>query len=133
MYILPDLSYFSDSAVTTNRSIFMALLRFFKVPKHQRYEYKPRYWDQQKEELQERMDRVKRIQGDGADAMKARISSGLKRGYRGDQRLRKQRAMRSNMLLIGVIAVLVLLSYMALTIYLPGIVESIESSGVSTD
>ena len=107
----------------------MALLRFFRVPKHQRYEYKPRYWDPKKEELQERLDRVNRIQGEGTDAMKARISSGLKRGYKGDQRLRKQRVMRSNLILIGVIAALVLLSYMFLTVYLPGIVESIESSG----
>ena len=107
----------------------MALLRFFKTPKHQRYEYKPRYWDPQKEELQERLERVKQIQGEGSEAMKARISSGLKRGYRGDERLRKQRVMRSNLVLIGVIAVLCVLSYLVLTIYLPGIVEAVEGSG----
>lgn len=106
----------------------MALLRFFRVPKHQRYEYKPRYWDPQKEELQERLDRINQIQGEGTEAMKARISSGLKRGYRGDQRLRKQRAMRSNLILIGVIVLLVLLAYAMLTIYLPGLVESIEGA-----
>lgn len=110
----------------------MALLRFFRVPKHQRYEYKPRYWDPQKEELEERLERIKQIQGEGTDAMKARISSGLKRGYRGDQRLRQQRAMRSNLLLIGVIVVLLLISYALLTIYLPGLVEAIESGDSSS-
>jgi len=72
---------------------------------------------------------VKQIQGEGTEAMKARISSGLKRGYRGDERLRKQRVMRSNLVLIGVIAVLCVLSYLVLTIYLPEIVEAVEGSG----
>lgn len=111
----------------------MALLRFFRVPKHQRYEYKPRYWDPRKEELQERLEQVKQIQGEGTEAMKARISSGLKRGYRGDQRLRKQRAMRSNLILVGVVVVLLLLAYVMLTIYLPGLVEAIEGSSGSVN
>lgn len=111
----------------------MALLRFFRVPKHQRYEYKPRYWDPEKEELQERLERVKQIQGEGTEAMKARISSGLKRGYRGDQRLRKQRAMRSNLILIGVIVALLVLAYAMLTIYLPELVNAIEGPSESVN
>jgi hypothetical protein len=51
----------------------MALLRFFRVPKHQQYDYKPRFWDPKKEELQERLDRIEKIQG--GDPMRLRPAS----------------------------------------------------------
>ena len=105
----------------------MALLRFFKVPRHQQYEYKPRYWDPRKEELEERLKRIEDLKGSDTEATKARISSGLRRGYRGDTRERKRQVMRSNMILLGIVIVLLILSYMFIVVYLPEIVNALES------
>ena len=107
----------------------MAMLRFFRMPKHQQYEYKPRYWDPKKEELQERLKRAEDRKGNSAEAVKSRIAGGFKRGYASDMRLRKKQVMRSNAILLGIIVALVLLSILFLTVYLPKIVETIDSSG----
>ena len=101
----------------------MAFLRFTKIPKHQQYEYKPRFWDPKEEELKERLERVENMKKGDPEAIKARLSGGFRRGYEQGRnvRFRKQQAMRSNLVLLGVIVVLLLLSYMFLTVYLPGI------------
>ncbi len=109
----------------------MALLRFFKRPKHQQYEYKPRFWDPKKEELAERLKQIEDMQGDGAEALKARLSSGLRRGYAKDQSIRKTQGMRSNMMLLIIIVALVLVSYLVLTVYLPKMVEMMDASGAA--
>ncbi len=107
----------------------MALIRFNKLPKHQRYEYRPRYWNPEKEELEDRIRAAEERKGGGKDAMKARISSGLRRGYQKDKRAQKQQVLRSNIILLAVIAFLAILSYLFLTIYLPKIVNAVESTG----
>jgi hypothetical protein len=58
----------------------MALRRFIKLPKHQQYQYKPRYWDPEKDELKERLDRIEALKKGDTEGMKARIASGMKRG-----------------------------------------------------
>ena len=106
----------------------MALLRFFKTPKHQQFEYKPRYWDPNKEELQKRLDLIRKT-GDGdPEAMKTRISAGLRRQYGSDSKFRSKQNFRSNILLVAVIVVLILLSIAFLSIYLPQIVDMIENN-----
>ena len=107
----------------------MALLRFFKRPKHQQYEYKPRYWDPKKEELEERLKQIEDMQGNDTEAVKARLSSGLRRGYVKDQSIRKTQVMRSNMMLLIIIVALVLVSYLVLTVYLPKMVQMMDASG----
>ena len=107
----------------------MALLRFFKRPKHQQYEYKPRYWDPKKEELEERLKQIEEMQGNDAEAVKARLSSGLRRGYVKDQSIRETQVMRSNMMLLIIIVALVLVSYLVLTVYLPKMVQMMDASG----
>ena len=106
----------------------MALLRFFKVPKHQQYEYKPRYWDPRKEELEDRLKRIDKIKGRDAEAVKARLSGGFRRGFEatGVKRSRRGQVMRSNLILVGIIVILLLLSYLLLTVYLPEVVDFIE-------
>ncbi len=107
----------------------MAFFRFTKLPKHRQYEYTPRYWNPEKEELEERLKRIEeRKQGD-KDAMKSRISSGFRRGYIGGRSLRGKQARRSNAILLGIVVLLIFFTYFALTEYLPGLVESMESGG----
>ncbi|MCB0571486.1 MAG: hypothetical protein KDC66_17065 [Phaeodactylibacter sp.] len=106
----------------------MALLRLFKLPKNQRYEYKPRYWDPNKEELQKRLKEVEERKGNSVDAVRARLSSsGFRHGFSADNRLRQRQVLRSNLILVGIVVLLILLAYVFLAYYLPRIVESLES------
>ena len=106
----------------------MAGFRFFRVPKHQQFDYKPRYWDPRKEELQERLKYLESLQEDGVEGMKARISGGLRRGggYLADNRVRQRQVMRSNLILIGVIIALLILCYLMLMVYLPQIEQMLQ-------
>ncbi len=107
----------------------MALRKFIKLPKHQQYQYKPRFWDPEKEKLNERLQKIEDLKGGGKDGMKARITSGLKRGYLADSRLRNKALTRSNLLLLAIVIGLLALCYTFLTVYLPEIVEQIEGGG----
>lgn len=110
----------------------MALLKFFKVPKHQQFEYKTRYWDPKKEELEERLRRVEERKNNSVEATKARISSSFRRkghyGYANSD-FRRRQARRSNLVLLGIVIVLIALSYMFLVVYLPRIVQMVEGNG----
>ncbi|MEN0005267.1 MAG: hypothetical protein AAF798_14030 [Bacteroidota bacterium] len=108
----------------------MALLRFFRVPKHQQYDYKPRYWDPKKEELKERLAQIEQLKNNDAEAAKARISSGFRRGYQANNVSRKGQVLRSNLVLLAIVGILVVFTYMFLTVYLPEIVNMVESKGV---
>lgn len=105
----------------------MAMRNFLKLPKHQQYHYRPRYWDPEKEEIRERLKQIDELKEQGADGMKARISSGFKRGYLADNRLRKRQMMRSNMLLLAIVVFLLMVAYIFLNVYLPRIVNAIET------
>ncbi|MEL7118857.1 MAG: hypothetical protein AAFO07_05435 [Bacteroidota bacterium] len=104
----------------------MALLKFFKVPKHQRFDYKPRYWDREKEEREERMSRLEKLKESGVDASKARIAGSFRKSYKSDGRGRKGQVMRSNLMLFGVILILLLITVMMMREYMPQIVDFIE-------
>ncbi len=104
------------------------MLKFFKIPKHQQFEYKTRYWDPQKEELQERLKKIEERKTNSVEATKARISSGFRnKGYHHtDSSFRRRQTSRSNLILLAVVVILILLSYMFLTVYLPRIVQMVE-------
>ena len=59
---------------------------------------------------------------------KARLSGGFRRGYQqgGNARFRKQQAKRSNLILLVVIGVLLFLTYMFISVYLPEIAASLS-------
>ncbi|MCB0585413.1 MAG: hypothetical protein KDD06_08830 [Phaeodactylibacter sp.] len=107
----------------------MAVLKFFKLPKHQQYQYKPRFWDPKKEELEERLKQIDAMKQGDAEAIKARLSANFRKGYSKDTSFRKRQVMRSNIILLGVLAMLVILSYLFITVYLPKIASSVGSGG----
>lgn len=98
---------------------------FFKKQKYQRFEYKPRYWDPNKEDLE---SRVKAAQGEpdnDPESMKRRISNNLRRSYKATNRSAHTSSKRSTIMLILIIGALVALSYYILTVYLPLIEQSL--------
>lgn len=105
----------------------MAILKFFKVPKHQRYDYKPRFWDPKKEDLKNRLDSIDATKNGNIDGAKNRISGSFRKGYTQNYAARKSQVFRSNMILLGIIAMLLVISYLFITKYLPKIVEVLEN------
>ena len=108
----------------------MALLRFFRVPKNQKFDYKPRYWDPKKEALQEKLSRYKEENKGDTEAVKRRLQKGFggrkSIGFKESREIRKKELARSNRILLMTIIVLGLLAYMLFEIYLDDIVKFME-------
>jgi len=100
-------------------------LKFFKIPKHQRFDYKPRFWDADKEDLEKRMKASGNSKETDAEAMKARISSRLRSrgGYHPGKRDQSKQLFRSNMILLASVVILVILSFIIIQVYLPKILQ----------
>ena len=93
--------------------------KLFKVPQHQKFDYKPMYYDPKKEELQERLRGLRELQQEGIEGTKARIAGGLRGSHLADQTYRRQQVRRSNFIWIGVVIMLIVLAYLLLDVYLP--------------
>ena len=110
----------------------MALLNFFKPPKHQKYNYIPRYWNPKKDDLNDRLEMYKGKDGkNDVEAVKSRLAKGFTRGagsgsFQIKAEMRAAETKRSNRLLVGVIVFLLFLTYLAFKIYVPSIVEALE-------
>lgn len=104
----------------------MALFSFFNTSKNQRYEYHPRFWDPEKEQKKQRLEHLENIKNTDPDQVKSRLTGSFRRGYVSDAELRTREVNKSNRNLVIIILVLLALSYIFLTIYLPEIVASVE-------
>jgi len=105
---------------------FKLPLRIFSTPRHQRFEYKPRYWDPDKEERRKRLEHVELLKERGnVESMKARISSGLKRGGRRDATYRAKMVKQANIRLFVVLVSVILISLVLIWIFLPGLISAI--------
>lgn len=86
-------------------------LSFFRTPKPRRYNYIPQHFDPKKEELTKRK-RALEGQNEDEDAVRYRISSGLKNKYQHEPRkARSGQIRKSNMILIGAIIGLIIMGY----------------------
>lgn len=103
----------------------MALFSFFKTPKHQKFKYVPRYYDPQKERLQEILNHAKGEGSSDVDLMKSRISRNFQNRTGGTSQ-RSSINRRSNILLIAIIVTLFAFTYLLLTVYLPRFLQQIE-------
>lgn len=103
----------------------MAFFSFSKRIKNRQFDYIPRYYDPDKEELEKRLKLYNR-QGDDVDLAKERIRGGFSRNYRQAGDYAKKQKRRSNRILLMTLAVLVLLTLILLTQYLPKIVATFE-------
>ncbi len=99
----------------------MGLFSFFKPTKPVGFEYKPRFYDEKKEEKMERRKAAEGLAGDDPEAMKARIQRNLKRQSTnlGAKNFRQQQVSKSNMRLLLVIAALLAVLFLAIEVYLP--------------
>jgi len=87
---------------------------FGKRPKHKKFGYVPRFYDEERERLQQHVDQYK---GDvsNQDKVKQRISSGLRQRYVGNEDYRKSNVKKSNLRILYILGILIFVSYMILT------------------
>ena len=104
----------------------MALFGIFKRPKHRSFDFIPRYYDKDKEELENRLKKFDPLQKDDPELIKQRIRSGFRSRSKVDGSYRKSSVRKSNMILLATIFVLLLMSYFFLTNYLPKILEAFD-------
>lgn len=97
----------------------------FRTPTPQKFEYNPRFWDPRKEELEERLAELDKLRENDVESSKARISKGLRQGFRMDEKARSKYVRRSNFRLLMIIAALLILSLAFIYVYLPRIMESL--------
>ena len=92
------------------------------------FDYRPRFYDEKKEEFKQRLKKAEELAGDDPDALKARIRRSLQRksGYLADRQFRQKQLLKSNLLLLAIVAVLIVLTFVAIEIYLPRIVQLFE-------
>ena len=104
----------------------MAGMNPFKVPKNQRYRYILRYWEPDKEELEERIRQASSATSDDPGDMKARIARGFQRraSYRGVSTSHIKR--KSNLILLAIIIGLIYISYILIVKYLPQIEKALQ-------
>lgn len=103
----------------------MGLFQFGKKIKHRRFDYMPRYYDPDKEELQRRLSRYNQNATD-VDLSKERIRGGLRRKYRVSNDYSQNIRNRSNKILLFTIAALLLVTFYFINEYLPLIIASFE-------
>lgn len=101
----------------------------FRTPKHRKYDYIPRYYDPEKEEREERIRKAELMADDSIEGMKSRISSKMKYGGSGMKEYeshRKKALRRSNFTLLAIIIILIFAAFIAMEIYLPSLMKSLE-------
>ncbi len=101
----------------------------FKIPKNRKYEYMPRYYDAEKAELAERLEKAELLAEDSIEGAKARIAHKLSSrsgNGRAFEPQRRKAIMRSNLMLVGIIIGLLLISFFLWDMYTPEILEFLE-------
>ena len=78
----------------------MGIPRFFKVPKHRQFEYKPIYYDEQKEQLQERIKNIEKEYGvnNGEEQIRTMTKGSFSHYY--DRKKKTQRYSTTRLILI---------------------------------
>ncbi len=106
----------------------MSLFGFFKPEKPVGFTYRPRFYDEKKDDFQQRLKDAMEVGGDDPEVLKSRIRRKLRRksSYLSDKNYRQKRMVRSNMLLLLVIVVLIVVTYAVLELYLPTIIKYFE-------
>lgn len=86
--------------------------------------YKPRYYDEEKEEREARIRERRADASTNPDAAKARIARTFREKRGGQNQALKGAAMRSNMILLAIVIALCAFIYIFLQNHLPTLVES---------
>lgn len=104
----------------------MGFFSYGKRVKNQRFEYVPRFYDPEKEKLQERLDM--NTDASSPELSKLRIQDGFRRRSRGSKELKQKMTLQANIRLFLVIFALCAIVYLILqSDAILQIIESLET------
>lgn len=103
----------------------MSFFQFGKKIQHRSFDYIPRFYDPDKEELENRVNRYNRS-ATNTEISKERIRGGLRRKYRVSNEYSQAVRNRSNKILLFTIVILLLITFFFISEYLPRIIASFE-------
>jgi len=87
-------------------------LRLFHTPKNKQFNFKPRYYDEQKEDLENRINQIKKEMDYSERQINEKAyATNIKGRIRGNIRKSRQANKNSNFRLVIIIAILFLLAY----------------------
>lgn len=107
----------------------MARFSIFRTPKAKKFEYLPRYWDPEKEELEARLSRFKGKAHEDKEIIKTRISSGFRAKYSPEMRSRSRAIRQSNTIRMAIFVILLLIAVIYLSEKIPKFVQLFDGSG----
>ena len=86
---------------------------FGKRLKPRQFDYIPRFYDEQKEDLEKR---ISKFEGETSseEKVKARIKAGMRQNFHGNATFRSQQTRQSNLRLVYIIGILCLITYFVL-------------------
>ncbi len=98
--------------------------KMFKPPNsNQRYEYIPRFYDPDKEALEERLAMKERARAGDKVAIKAQIRTSMRRER--DRKVSSKYVAKSNITIMAIFAILLVGAIVLLNVYLPAFLEVI--------
>lgn len=106
----------------------MALFNFLKTEKPVGFTYRPRFYTEEKTELEKKLKEAREMRGGDPEKIKERIRRDLRRkgGHRRDRASRQKQMVKSNIRLFLIIVVLIVGTYVLLELYLPSIIKYFE-------
>lgn len=100
-------------------------IRFTKLPKHKAFDYKPRYYNEQKERLEERKRKFEAMETEGKPKTREDIEINFRRGAGTDHKFRSKQMMAANLRLIVILGAIIGICYYFF-IYLDNLTPLIE-------
>ncbi|HRF40160.1 MAG TPA: hypothetical protein PK198_15320 [Saprospiraceae bacterium] len=99
----------------------MALFNFLKTTKPIQFDFKPRFYDEEKEGRQQRLKELEGLSEHDTEGIKNRISGGFRRSTdMSALHLRRKMVLRSNLMVMALVMLLALGAFLLLNVYLPG-------------
>jgi hypothetical protein len=97
----------------------MALFNFFNRTKHRKFEYIPRYYNPEKEELEQRLSKYRKENKNEIEDVKMNIRAGLRNRAPASGGFN----LRYSMFIMLIVVVLLLIAIFLLSSYLPKFIE----------
>lgn len=86
-------------------------IRFTKLPKHKGFDYKPRYYNEQKERIEERRRKFEAMESEGKTRTRDDIEISFRRQSGSDNKFRSKQLMAANLRLIVILGLIVAACY----------------------
>ncbi|MDX1477834.1 MAG: hypothetical protein R3301_08995 [Saprospiraceae bacterium] len=105
----------------------MGMFNIFRTQRPQQFRYIPRHYDPEKEDLRQRLQQLNPEEADNSpEAMKHRISAGLRRRSYPDPSFRRRQVRKSNRRVIMILGALIMMAAYLIYKKLPAMMSALN-------